>query len=541
MTMSELEKITINLGLVDLGQIDLLVQEGFYANRTDFIRTAIRNQLGVHADAVRQTVSRKELVLGLQNYTRRDLEAVRDAGEKLEIRVLGLASIANDVSPEAGPGNYRLGRGARFIPGEPGRKSGAGGPYPPVVNQREEITTMSNPLQAGMAEAMRLTQEGNLNEATATIQRALGGQYTPVWTQDDSGKDQPIEALGSIVNGSTTTEAPPKKNRTEHNLREAPKPPRTFRGMPNLPEGLSGLVVPGMAPSIPTPDVVPAGGQFVERSYTNHAGTRSYKLYIPGGYVGQEVPLVVMLHGCTQGPDDFAAGTHMNFLAEEHTFLVAYPVQAAGANSSRCWNWFKAADQKRGEGEPSIIAGITCEVVGEYNVDPGRVYVAGMSAGGAMAAIVGAGYPDLYTAVGVHSGLAPGAAKDLPSAFAAMQNGGAGNSFTGKLDEVVPAIVFHGDSDRTVHPKNGERLLHHWTNGGPDTLVTVNEGRIPDGYAYTCATHHGIEGNTIMEQWTVHSLGHAWSGGNPAGTYTDPKGPDASAEMMRFFEQHARK
>jgi Arc/MetJ-type ribon-helix-helix transcriptional regulator len=98
--MSETEKITINLGLVDLGQIDLLVQEGFYSNRTDFIRTAIRNQLTTHAEAVRQTVARRTLVLGLENYTRRDLEAVRESGEKLEIKVLGLATIADDVSPE---------------------------------------------------------------------------------------------------------------------------------------------------------------------------------------------------------------------------------------------------------------------------------------------------------------------------------------------------------------------------------------------------------------------------------------------------------
>jgi poly(hydroxyalkanoate) depolymerase family esterase len=259
-----------------------------------------------------------------------------------------------------------------------------------------------------------------------------------------------------------------------------------------------------------------------------------------------------MLHGCTQNPDDFAAGTSMNELAEERTFLVAYPAQVQNANMQKCWNWFKAEDQQRGQGEPAIIAGITRQVMEEYQVADDRVYVAGMSAGGAMAAIMGATYPDLYAAVGVHSGLAPGAAQDLVSALSAMQGGGATSvhqgASAGGSEVSVPVIVFHGDRDTTVHPRNAEQLLAYYrtadgTLGGgnaagkPVPPVAVRKGQVPDGHAYTRATQRNADGVPIMEQWIVHGLGHAWSGGSRAGSYTDVKGPDASVEMVRFFDQ----
>jgi poly(hydroxyalkanoate) depolymerase family esterase len=442
----------------------------------------------------------------------------------------------------------------------------------------KENMTMSDQMQGGMAEAMRLIQEGDLAEATAVIQRALGGSslgsgFAPVASPDaPSGVGEPIDVESSVVD-----EAPHHRAATRpaagREPATAPRPaasPLLLGSVPltmpdsmplNMPGGFPGL--PGAMPSPKEgetdPAVVPTGGRFVERSYTNQAGTRSYRLYIPSGYVGQEVPLVVMLHGCTQNPSDIAAGTQMNTLAEEHTFLVAYPAQAQGANMNKCWNWFKVSDQQRGRGEPSLVAGITRQITDEYKVADGRVYVAGMSSGGAMAAIMGEAYPDVYAAVGIHSGLTPGSAHDMPSAFAAMHQGGpvtprrdiSTATATGQSARIVPAILFHGDCDKTVHPRNADYLLEHYCAaktagsrdevGGSTPRGTVRQGQVPGGHAYTRATYRDAGGRAIVERWTVHGLGHAWSGGSSSGSYTDPKGPDASAEMVRFFNQHPKR
>jgi poly(hydroxyalkanoate) depolymerase family esterase len=429
----------------------------------------------------------------------------------------------------------------------------------------KENITMSDQMQGGMAEAMRLMQRGDLTEATAVIQRTLGGSSFGsefAWAASPdapSGAGTPIDVESAVID-------------------EAPHPaasPLLFGSVPlTMPEGLSltlpdsmPLTMPGVLPgAMPSPKegetdpaVVPTGGRFVERSYTNQAGTRTYKLYIPSGYMGQEVPLVVMLHGCTQSPNDIAAGTQMNVLAEENIFLVAYPAQAQGANTNKCWNWFKASDQQRGRGEPSLVAGITRQVIDEYNVADGQVYVVGMSAGGAMAAIMAETYPDLYAAVGIHSGLAPGAAHDMPSAFAAMHQGGPATprrdvpigTTTGESARIVPAIVFHGDRDKTVHPRNADHLLEHYCPAkltgsqeeasGSTPRGTVRQGQVPGGHAYTRTTYRDAGGRAIAERWTVHGLGHAWSGGSSSGSYTDPKGPDASAEMVRFFNEHPQR
>ncbi len=416
---------------------------------------------------------------------------------------------------------------------------------------------MKNRMQAAMTEVMRLMQAGRLAEATTTIQHTLGSTPTAdVSHTEYDNAATPIEAEPHVVDSSP----PPPETAVRGMLNRIGASKRNVTARHVAGSGmfsLDALKLPDFMHSLPgivrsvVPEVTPSstcvGGQFVDRTYSNAAGRRDYKLYIPSGYTGQLVPLVIMLHGCTQNPADFAAGTGMNVLAEKEMFLVAYPEQANSANSSKCWNWFQAADQQSGIGEPSLIAGITQQIIGAYNVDINRVYVAGLSSGGAMAAIMASTYPDLYAAVGVHSGLAYGAAHDLPSAFAAMK-GGTGQR-TRRLAQAIPIIMFHGDRDTTVATTNADRMVDQWlqaTNDGSGTMhgslrdAVVEQGRVTGGHAYTCSIYYDVSGRVIVEKWMVHQAGHAWSGGNSRGSYTDSKGPDASTEMVRFFREHPR-
>ena len=283
-------------------------------------------------------------------------------------------------------------------------------------------------------------------------------------------------------------------------------------------------------------------GRFTPGSFTNQFGTRGYKLYIPSGYQGQSLPLVVMLHGCTQNPDDFAAGTRMNVIAEEKQCFVVYPAQTQTANNSKCWNWFNGLDQQREQGEPSIIAGITRDLIKTYRIDEHQVFIAGMSAGGAMAVIMGTTYPELYTAVGIHSGLPYASAQDLPSALAAMK-GGAAMATAAPQFKGIPIIVFHGDRDKMVHPRNGDQIIAQALPDGAARTAAQSSsepGKVPNGRAYKRTLHRDSNGHVVAEHWEVHGGGHKWSGGSNRGSYTDPKGPDAGREMMRFFSTQVK-
>ena len=217
--------------------------------------------------------------------------------------------------------------------------------------------------------------------------------------------------------------------------------------------------------------------------------------------------------------------------------------RSQSANASKCWNWFNPADQQRAQGEPSLIAGITRQIAHEFPVEPGRIYIAGLSAGGAAAAIMGSTYPDVYAAVGIHSGLACGAASDMSSAFAAMRLGAVGqrrSSQRSGFEGAVPTIVFHGDCDQMVNPVNSDQIIAG-LKAATNLRTTVSRGEAPGRISYTRTIHAEERGRPILEHWVLHGVGHAWSGGSSAGTYTEPRGPDASREMMRFFcQQPAR-
>lgn len=289
--------------------------------------------------------------------------------------------------------------------------------------------------------------------------------------------------------------------------------------------------------SLPKPDASarPLPGTFVDGVFTNKNGTLNYKLYTPIGSPRRRLPLVVMLHGCTQSASDFATGTGMNALADEMGFAVLYPEQSSSANMARCWNWHRPGNQSRGKGEPALIAALTQYAIAKCRANPARVYIAGISAGGAAAAIVAQAYPELFVAVGIHSGVAHGSISTLREAIAAMRGRHATTSKT-PTSRPRPTIIFHGDRDEVVHPSNPAIFLSDLQRSVQGPLTSrAQYGQSAGGRDFTRTQYRNASGEVMLDNWTIHGSGHSWSGGARAGSHTDPAGPDASREMLRFF------
>ncbi len=382
-----------------------------------------------------------------------------------------------------------------------------------------DADAIHNTIQRALASAGLDTTSGPMLQVTETIRRALAPTRTSDAALSPGAAGPVIDVLARVVDTD-----------------------------PAAGECLNNSPLHGQAQ---------APGSFQRHEFSNHAGTRAYKLYVPAQASAAARPLLVMLHGCTQSADDFATGTRMNQLAEKHGCLVLYPEQAAHANSSRCWNWFKQQDQLRDAGEPALLAGMVQAVAARHGADEGRIFVAGLSAGAAMAVVLGQTYPDVFAGVGAHSGLPYGSAHDVPSALAAMKGGRSGlpglktqpgraGAPRRQAPHAVPTIVFHGDRDHTVQHSNGAQIVkqaqdaYRAAAGEEVWSPSTHAGIATGGRRYSRALLANRQGQVHIEFWSVHGAGHAWSGGDLSGSYTDASGPDASAEMLRFFMALAR-
>ena len=325
-------------------------------------------------------------------------------------------------------------------------------------------------------------------------------------------------------------------------LFSAPKPRPARRAKP---------IVPGQTRKQPAKKVKPPGaGRWLTARYLSAAGSRPYAVYVPHGLRRTTpAPLLVLLHGCGQGPADFAAATRFNQLADRHGVVLLYPEQTTAYHAQRCWRWFERAHQGRTLGEPALLAGLTQQVVADtrrWRIDPSRVYVAGLSAGGAMALVLGATYPDLYAAVGVHSAPPYRSAADRSTALRAMAGRASPLLPPAGASRMPPTIIFQGSADSTVYAVNAKQVAEQWLAfhqaaasgpGDPDRITRSlsTAERSSGGRRYTVTRWYTARGRKQLEAWNVVGLAHAWSGGAASGSFSDPSGPRASTEMWRFL------
>lgn len=375
---------------------------------------------------------------------------------------------------------------------------------------------MPRSITAALRRASRLMRPAGQTKATRAFRKAMTGLAAMSLS--------PLTVAGSKTAKAGKAKAP----RTSGGLAAVLKQLRAVQSF--FPDGLR------VAPRRKVSPRIPAGARYLTRQHRSSKGSRNYKLYLPASQPRKPKGILLMLHGCGQDPDDFAVGTHMNAQAEKHGLAVVYPAQSGASNLGGCWNWFQPAHQGRGRGEPAILASLVRKLMKEYGLGRDTVFVAGLSAGGAMAAILADVYPDVFAAAGVHSGLARGSARDLASALSVMRDGGAAlRQVPGVAaqTDVVRRIVFHGDADVTIHRANALRIVTAAVGG--DTRPTRTTSRSVAGRGYSKSEYVGADGEVVLELWLVEGAGHAWSGGRAGGSFTDRKGPDASAQMIRFF------
>ncbi len=379
---------------------------------------------------------------------------------------------------------------------------------------------MPKTFSAALRRAVRLMHPAKVKKATLSAQKAMAGIVVKL-----------AGAKAKPVRFKQPTPALPKGGRSLGVVLEQLRAAQAFlpAAQAFLPAARAGSNTSKVSPRIPT------GAQYLSRNHRNAAGSRGYKLYLP---ISSASPkgLILMLHGCNQTPDDFAVGTHMNALAEKHGLAIAYPAQTRRHNAASCWNWFNPANQARGAGEPEMLAALARKLMQEFRLDRNSVFVAGLSAGGAMAAILADLYPDVFSAAGIHSGLARGAASDVLSAITAMRSGrpsGGNTPHATAHPDPVRRIVFHGEADATAHRSNASFIVRA-ALGDHASPTKVNKRSVL-GRGYTRSEFAAADGTGLLELWMVEGAGHAWSGGRAKGSYTDPKGPDASLQMVRFF------